>query len=260
MGTGNSLAGRIVRRIGRGLRPSGTAREASPAQVPSPLRWIYDCDGLKTSHNSDFLEDPLFQESYRLGRATGSWHGFDIQWRAYIVCWAAAKGRSLEGDYVECGVNKGGYSRLVMHYIDFANLPEKKFYLVDTYNGIPEEFLEEENRAILANRYDECFDDVVRTFATFKNAVIVRGVVPQVLPEVKAKKVCYLSLDMNCAEPEIAAAEFFWDKLSSGAVMVLDDYGFSQFVRQKRAFDAFACAKGVAVLSLPTGQGLIFKP
>jgi hypothetical protein len=65
---------------------------------------------------------------------------------------------------------------------------------------------------------------------------------------------------MNNVMPEIAAAEYFWDKLVSGAVMVLDDYGFGTHVEQKLGFDAFAARKGVQVLSLPTGQGLIFKP
>ncbi|MFL6230930.1 MAG: TylF/MycF/NovP-related O-methyltransferase [Pyrinomonadaceae bacterium] len=258
MGAG-ALAGRIARRVGRALWPP-PAPPPPPVAAPPQERWTYDRDGLKTLHNSDFLEDTLFREAYRLGRETGSWHGHDIEWRAYIVCWAASKGKGLEGDYVECGVNRGGYSRLAMHYIDFAGMNGKKFYLVDTYNGIPEEFIEEENRALFEGRYAECYEEVVRRFAPFENAVVVRGTVPRVLPEVKAEKVCYLSLDMNCAAPEIAAAEFFWDKLSGGAVMILDDYGFSQFTRQKHAFDAFARAKGVEVLSLPTGQGLIFKP
>ena len=57
------------------------------------------------------------------------------------------------------------------------------------------------------------------------------------------------------------AAEHFWPRLVSGAVIVLDDYGYSDdYLRQKRAFDAFAGKNGVQVLLLPTGQGLIFKP
>lgn len=148
----------------------------------------------------------------------------------------------------------------MMQYIDFANLPDKKFYLVDTYHGMPDEFLEEDNKALLENRYGDCYEETRRTFASFRNAVLIRGVVPYILSEVKAKKVCYLSIDMNCTAPSIAAAEFFWDKMSSGAVMVLDDYGFSTFFRQKLAFDEFARARDVDVLSLPTGQGLIFKP
>lgn len=254
-----SLAARAARRLGLARSQVPRAEEEASAAMPGP-RWTYDNDGLRTLHNCDFLQDPLFREAYRLGRATDSWHGYDIEWRAYVVCWAAAKGRDLEGDYVECGVNRGGYSRAAMHYIDFANLPGKKFYLVDTYEGIPEEFLPEEHRELFEGRYPECYEEVVRTFAPFENAVVVRGVVPRALAEVGAEKVCYLSIDMNCAAPEAAAAEFFWDKMSSGAVMVLDDYGFSQFIRQKHAFDAFAREKGVAVLSLPTGQGLIFKP
>ena len=65
---------------------------------------------------------------------------------------------------------------------------------------------------------------------------------------------------MNCEIPEIAAAEFFWDTLVSGGVIVLDDYGWQGHIVQKHAFDLFSSRKGVQVLSLPTGQGLIFKP
>jgi hypothetical protein len=65
---------------------------------------------------------------------------------------------------------------------------------------------------------------------------------------------------MNCAAPEIAAAEYFWDKLVPGAVIVLDDYGWKIHYEQKEKFDRFAARKGVRVLALPTGQGLIFKP
>lgn len=65
---------------------------------------------------------------------------------------------------------------------------------------------------------------------------------------------------MNNTVPEIAAAETFWSRLEPGAVVVLDDYGWERHIEQKRAFDKFAAARGVTVLSLPTGQGLIIKP
>ena len=74
------------------------------------------------------------------------------------------------------------------------------------------------------------------------------------------KQVCYLSLDLNCAEPEIAAIRFFWDLLVPGAPVVLDDYGSLGYVPQKLAMDAFAAEVNVPVLTLPTGQGLIIKP
>ncbi len=65
---------------------------------------------------------------------------------------------------------------------------------------------------------------------------------------------------MNIAAPEVAAIEYFWDKLVTGAPIVLDDYGWSHYHEQQLALDAFAARKGVAIASLPTGQGLLFKP
>jgi O-methyltransferase len=65
---------------------------------------------------------------------------------------------------------------------------------------------------------------------------------------------------MNCALPEIAAGEYLWPRMKSGAIIVLDDYGWLPHVEQKRAWDDFARERGVMVLSLPTGQGLLIKP
>ena len=153
----------------------------------------------------------------------------------------------------------------VMHYTNFKTL-QKKFYLLDTFCGLSEKYISEEEKKLgIGERYygkdyyQEGYDTVKETFKEFKNVEIIRGTVPDTLPLVKAEKVCYLSIDMNCAAPEIAAGEFFWDKLVTGAVIVLDDYGWNKHIVQKRAWDDFASRKGVQVLSLPTGQGLIFK-
>jgi O-methyltransferase len=89
---------------------------------------------------------------------------------------------------------------------------------------------------------------------------IIKGVVPDTLAQVKAEKICYLSIDMNNAAPEIAAAEHFWDRLVSGGIIILDDYGWAKQINQKIAFDKFADKRGVSPLSLPTGQALIIKP
>jgi hypothetical protein len=65
---------------------------------------------------------------------------------------------------------------------------------------------------------------------------------------------------MNCVIPEIKAAEYFWDRMMSGGMILLDDYGWHGFEEQKKGFDKFAMERGVQVLTLPTGQGLIIKP
>jgi hypothetical protein len=222
----------------------------------------YNQDGLIAFHNCDFISDARFAQAYQAGEATGSWRGARIHWRAFVACWAADRGKSLEGDFVECGVNKGGLSKTVMEYIDFDSMSDRKFYLLDTFEGLAEKYISDAERksGVMPGGYEECLDAVKRTFGQNRNAVIIKGTVPDTLPEVKTDKVAYLSIDMNCVEPEIAAAEFFWDKMVSGAAIILDDYGATNHIHQKRAFDEFAKRKNVMILPLPTGQGLILKP
>jgi hypothetical protein len=230
--------------------------------VPGPL--TYNQDGLATEANADFLSDPRFQEAHRLGAETGSWGDPQIQWRVYVVCWAADKASRLEGDFVECGVYRGGFARAAMHFVDFPKL-DKTFYLFDTFRGLEDKLVSDAERkrgiphAYKHYTYEGCYEAVSKTFEGMR-VVIVRGVVPETLSEVKAEKVSFLSIDMNCAAPEIAAAEYFWDRMVSGGVIVVDDYGRERHYEQKVAFDRFAARKGVMVLGLPTSQGLIFKP
>ena len=82
---------------------------------------------------------------------------------------------------------------------------------------------------------------------------------PATLVECDAREICYLSIDMNSVEPEIAAATFFWDKVVKGGVVFLDDYGFPLHINQKIAFDRFVLERGQSILCLPTGQGIIIK-
>ncbi len=222
----------------------------------------YDTDSLCTSNNCDFIKEERFAKAYATAVATNPWEGFTLQWRTYIVCWMADHVKKLEGDFIECGVNTGAYSRAVIEYTDFKKL-DKTFYLFDTFSGLVEDLVSEVEKQTgiqsYFGNYKDVYKEVVNTFKDFR-VKIIKGAVPDTLIECDAEKVAYLSIDMNCVAPEIAAAHFFWPKMVSGAVMVLDDYGFSKHINQKLAFDDFAKEKGVEILSLPTGQAIIFKP
>ena len=220
----------------------------------------YCMDGLATIHNTAALQDPKFREGYALVKATGAWEGCDLPWRAYVLCWAARKAASLAGDFVECGVNQGGYSRLAMHYIDFHRMDHRKFYLLDTFCGTPPHSYSPGENPGIRHQFSECYEHTKNVFREFPNVHLVRGEVPGTLSQVTSDRICYLALDMNVVKPEIAAAEYFWGKLVPGAPVVLDDYNWVGFEKQKEGFDQFAAQRGVEVLSLPTGQGLMFKP
>ena len=221
-------------------------------------------NGLITNFTCNFMEESRFLDAYNLGIETGALrhHPGDLYWRAYVACWAAYKAKELPGDFVECGVNLGFLSRVITDYVGFQNL-DKKFYLIDTFSGFPLETMGEEQREHLTpqvtSEYKECYEEVKATFKEFPNVIIVRGKVPDVLASIESDKIAFISLDMNNADAEIAAAEYFWDKIVSGGVILLDDYGHPMSIFHRKKFDEFCEKRKVKVLTLPNGQGLIFK-
>lgn len=124
----------------------------------------------------------------------------------------------------------------------------KRFYLIDTFAGpVLSQFSAEEIQlgrrklavdGMAAGAYETNLARVRANFAEWPNAVVVPGAVPDILPALNISSVAFLHIDMNCAYPESAALDYFWDCLSPGA---------------------FARSLGFHVLSLPTGQGLIVK-
>jgi hypothetical protein len=224
--------------------------------------FTYNEDGMATSHNADILLEDRFARSYQAAKNTGSWPHTDLRWRVYVACWAAEKGMRLEGDFVECGVFRGGLAMAVAVYTDIKNC-SRSMYLLDTFTGLSEKYAATEEQSVdyYMRKYDDIAGQVRETFMNYPNIKIIQGAVPETLSQVPSKKIAYLSLDMNSAVPEIAAAQYFWDKLVPGAVIVLDDYAYKgNHSRQKAEFDQFAAERSVSVLSMPTGQGLLFKP
>lgn len=225
--------------------------------------FAYNEDGFCTRDQAaDFLVDDRFQKAYQAGKSTGSWiRSSEIHWRVKVVLWAAEQAMLLQGDFVECGVNRGGYARSILEYLPFES-SGKKMYLLDTFEGIPDEQISQQERSAgrTAGGYVPAWEAVCKTFAPFSSVQIVKGMVPQTLDSITSEKIAYVSLDMNIAEPEIAAAHFLWPKMVSGAAMVLDDYNFTFHPVQRQKFNEFAQQKGVPILPLPTGQGMIIKP
>ncbi|RYG17160.1 hypothetical protein EON82_24180, partial [bacterium] len=80
----------------------------------------YNRDGLLSRHNSDFQQEPRFAQAYASGAASGAWQGEQVQWRAHVVAWAAQNGLHLDGDFVECGVDRGGMASVIFEYTRFA--------------------------------------------------------------------------------------------------------------------------------------------
>lgn len=251
------MIARLLRKLSRPVPPVGV-------KCKHVLR-----DGLFTVNNDHFLHDPTFRAAYARGVEAGYGVDLEIEWRMHVALWAAATAVRVPGDFVECGVNAGFISSAIMHRLEWRDVP-KRFYLIDTFRGpITAQYSSEEvnagrldlaEKAIASGGYVTDMERVRGNYAEWPNAVVIQGVVPDILPEVPVDSVAFLHIDMNCAYPEKAALEFFWPRLSPGAIVLLDDYAYFGYELQAEAMDAATAVLGVSVLSLPTGQGLVIKP
>ena len=231
--------------------------------APKNAEYLFDEEGLRTDHNHDFIREPRFLKAYQAGAATGDM--YPGRWRFHVGLWAAQHAAKLAGDFVECGVNTGSLSVACLNYVDWNSLG-KSLHLFDTWEGFDRNLVSAREAELGAfQTFDphykpESYERAKSNFARFPRVNFYRGSVPSTLSMATIEQISYLSIDMNCMAPEIAAAEYFWDKIVSGGMILLDDYGWNgPHIVQKEAFDKFAADRDTQVLSLPTGQGLIVK-
>jgi hypothetical protein len=253
------------------LAPLSDALDATVRLRDRFLKNVYSADGMRLKDKQlAFLKDPRFVRAYQRGmnsghhicRPKGSTVDIHVEYRVYIECWAAEHALRLPGDFVCCGVNTGIMPLAICEYVDI-NVTDKRFWLFDTFEGIPEsQMLATERAPRLAENeqfYSECFGIARRNFESYRGARLVRGTVPETLATAKIERISYLSIDMNIAYPERKAMEHFWPLLTSGAIVVFDDYAQAHYTEQFVSMNEFADGVGASVLILPTGQGMMIK-
>lgn len=214
---------------------------------------VFTGDNLFTfGRNLSFLEDSKFMEAF--DRHTETVIEKSVIWRSYILSWAAKRAMDLPGDFAECGCYRGISARLLCDYIDFGS-SDKTFYLYDLF-----EHNEEMSHHEMPAHSADLVDEVRQRFADMPNVKITQGAVPDSLDELEPPgDIAFLHIDMNNAAAEVGALERLFDKVVTGAVIVLDDYGWIAYRDQKLGEDEFFAKRGLQVLELPTGQGLVIK-
>lgn len=229
------------------------------------IRKLYEFDGLHTVHHARFRDDPQFNAAWEgafqaTGRVDPGSH-----WRIHIGLWAASLAARADGDFVECGVNAGFLSSAIVRFLDWNRLG-RRFYLVDTFTGpLRSQYSGEEiergnwdavEQAIARGAYATDLESVRKNYDGCEGINIVQGSVPEVLSSIGAARVAFLHLDMNVAYPETQALRFFWERISPGGIVLMDDYAYFGYEAQGDALEQTARELGASILVLPTGQGI----
>jgi hypothetical protein len=213
---------------------------------------VFVADHLITFYrNLGFTKDPAFVHAFTANSATLAEKS--LLWRLHVLCWAGAHAMSIPGDFVECGVYEGFSSRVVTQYLSFEK-SDKSLWLYDLFDHT-----EQTDGTVMPSHGPSLMARVQKRFADYPNTKIVKGLIPESFQQGLPEAISWFHLDLNNAPAETAALEHLFDRMTPGAILILDDYGWGTLPKQQIAADKFAREHAHAILELPTGQGLLIK-
>jgi O-methyltransferase len=164
---------------------------------------------------------------------------------------------NIEGDFVECGVWRGGSIMAMARTLLHLNDRHRTLYLFDTFEGMPlpgprdvDYRGEPATRLFDQIRCCASMDEVASAVygVGYDPARIqfVRGRVEQTLPERAPENIALLRLDTDWYESTRHELIHLFPRLSSGGVLIVDDYGHWRGARE--ATDEYLAQQKVPLL------------
>jgi hypothetical protein len=168
--------------------------------------------------------------------------------------------RGVPGETAECGVRYGKSSFFMLHGLHDERRPH---HLCDSFEGLSQPT--ERDAEVIARRKgwrqgDLAADEAIvrERLGEFQQVRFHRGWIPDCFQGLENSRFALVHIDVDLYEPTLAAFEFFYPRLSNGAIMVCDDYGFASCPGARRAVDEYFAGRADVPIELPSGQALIF--
>jgi len=189
------------------------------------------------------IQNPEFWEVYELCKPF-TMTSIDRMYGLYqAICYVLDRG--IPGDFVECGVWRGGSALMIAKILEKRGIHDRKVILYDTFEGMPaptaddKTFRGEAAAVLLENEKDNkeesvwCLADIAdvqRNVGLAKLAddqiVLIKGKVEDTIPsQVPFQQVALLRLDTDWYSSTKHELIHLYPMLQSGGVLIIDDYG-----------------------------------
>ena len=174
--------------------------------------------------------------------------------------------QQIEGDFVECGVWKGGSVMLIAATLKQLNHFDRKIYLYDTFEGMsnPTEqdicytsesampkFLKLTNHKTQICAWANCpLDEVRNNLALIEypqeQFLFVKGKVEDTIPQTIPDHICLLRLDTDWYESTYHELLHLYPLLTTTGVLIVDDYG--HWFGSRKATDEYFTQHKISLL------------
>ena len=138
--------------------------------------------------------------------------------------------RGILGDLVECGTARGGCAAL-MGLTCSDTSPSRKLWIFDTFEGLPAPSPNDPDFELAKDREGDCKGNIdeVRALLGRLNVncepVLVKGLFQDTIPDSSVKQIAFLHLDGDWYDSTIVCLEHLYDKVATGGIIQIDDYG-----------------------------------
>lgn len=148
----------------------------------------------------------------------------------------------IPGAIVQCGAWRGGSARLILETLRTSPDTNRDIYLYDTFEGMPQPGSEDRHgasnepasrivqRHAPSGRWLSASEEVVWTTVVAsgyptEKVRLVKGLVEETVPGTAPEKIALLHLDTDWYASTRHELIHLYPRLSSGGVIVIDDYG-----------------------------------
>lgn len=171
----------------------------------------------------------------------------------------------IPGDFVECGVWKGGNCMIMADLLLSLEEKNRKIYLYDTFTGMPKptkydfnytntsyslktwkKGIRKDHNEMSFAPIEEVQKNMQMTGYPQKNIIFVKGKVEDTIPDIMPRNIALLRLDTDWYESTKHEMKFLFPKLSKRGVLIIDDYG--HWAGAKKAVDEYLKNNKITIL------------
>lgn len=152
---------------------------------------------------------------------------------ALVECVESILDRDIPGDFIECGVWRGGSCILMRAILAERGVTDRTVWVCDSFEGLPKPDAKRYPLDKGGKHYRHDFlrvplEVVQKNFADFglldNQVKFVKGFFRDSLSQVTASRFAILRLDGDIYESTIQPLEALFPRLSSGGFLLVDDY------------------------------------
>jgi O-methyltransferase len=174
-------------------------------------------------------------------------------YEAFHIYSAVQKTAKVPGDIAEVGTYCGGSAKVICEAMG-----AKQLHTFDTFEGLPEITAIDDPAQFHKGEFSASFESVKKYLSAYSGAHIYKGLFPASSGPIKDKMFSFVHLDVDLHLPTRESLEFFYPRMSKGAVLISHDYGNAEGVR--KAVDDFFADKPEPVFEYLAGnQCMIVK-